>query len=409
MNTDQRQKFPAILLALGICTAGLPAARAGDYSAGALGTTGAQFLELPAGARAVALGDAQAAASTDASAIHYNPAQIAGLEGVNLSLTHAVYFQSVSYDHVSLAVETLKHGVLGFGAQYLSPGGIAKVDNAGNLTGDSLSPMDLAVSAYNARRYKDFEYGLGAKLLYSRLYHEALSYAGDGGVRWTGRSLTLAASFSNLGPGLKYRSEVARLPSTFRLGSSYRLGTGFLLAFDGIMARGAPAYGCAGLEYRKSFFDALSAALRAGYNGRTGAGKAGKYAGFSAGFGIGYKDAGFDYAYVPFGDLGNSHLLTLVMKFEKHKIAEKKASDAAYASPQSANYFETGSSAIIVTNRAILYKDPESTDSLGFMFKDSVVTVLGLKGERAKVSTSTGQTGWLRRAVLKLKSKPGPQ
>ena len=37
--------------------------------------------------------------------------------------------------------------------------------------------------------------------------------------------------------------------------------------------------------------------------------------GFSAGFGLKYRKYGFDYAFVPYGDLGFTHNLDLRVKF----------------------------------------------------------------------------------------------
>ncbi|MCK5358810.1 MAG: hypothetical protein KAJ48_10475, partial [Elusimicrobiales bacterium] len=77
-----------IFLALGACAVCMSFVSAGIFSKDAIGTTGGQFLELPVGARGVAMGSAQGAAE-DASAIYYNPANLAGLRGINVTFMHA--------------------------------------------------------------------------------------------------------------------------------------------------------------------------------------------------------------------------------------------------------------------------------------------------------------------------------
>jgi len=52
--------------------------RAGDFSADAKGTTGAAFLTMGMGARAVGMGGAYSAVAADASAVSWNPAGLNG-------------------------------------------------------------------------------------------------------------------------------------------------------------------------------------------------------------------------------------------------------------------------------------------------------------------------------------------
>ena len=55
-------------------------------------------------------------------------------------------------------------------------------------------------------------------------------------------------------------------------------------------------------------------ALRGGYNTRT-AGDVTGFTGFSFGVGLNYDKVGFDYALVPFGDLGLTHRMSLSLHF----------------------------------------------------------------------------------------------
>jgi hypothetical protein len=56
-------------------------------------------------------------------------------------------------------------------------------------------------------------------------------------------------------------------------------------------------------------------ALRAGYRWRLHGNELGAWSGFSAGMGLALERLSFDYAFSPFGDLGNSHRFTLSFRF----------------------------------------------------------------------------------------------
>ncbi|HOX24060.1 MAG TPA: hypothetical protein PLL10_11380, partial [Elusimicrobiales bacterium] len=116
--------------------------------AASAGTSSGAILKLPAGARAVALGEAYAAGSPeDPAAIFYNPASAAGSELSEFSFTHSVWFQSVSYDAAAFTMPLGKNaGYLLGGVQYLNYGGIDSYDNTGTKDG-TFAPHDFTLSA----------------------------------------------------------------------------------------------------------------------------------------------------------------------------------------------------------------------------------------------------------------------
>ena len=68
-----------------------------------VGTAGAQFLRIPVGARAVALGKAFSAAATDGSALFWNPAGVMRTPGrVNYFAGHCVYTADIDLDYLSV-------------------------------------------------------------------------------------------------------------------------------------------------------------------------------------------------------------------------------------------------------------------------------------------------------------------
>jgi len=290
------------------------ASPASQFSSDAVGTTTAQFLEIPVSARAVAMGSAQGAVVNDASAMYYDPAGLAGIENASLTFTHAFYFQSVNYDYAALA-KRFGDIVMGVQVQYLSPGAIDEVDNTGIGTGNSFQPQDMAVGLGAGLSLDMLDIGAVCKYISSSIIENASTTAVDLGTRLRISDIfALSLSAANLGKGLKYRETEESLPESFRFGSVLRISA-LTLAADAIAPKGAAVYYAAGTEYvfgsRK-----IPIAARAGYNSRTSQSKLGGMTGFSAGGGISLDRASLDYAWSPFGDLGSVHRISFGYKWE---------------------------------------------------------------------------------------------
>ncbi len=66
-----------------------------------------EFLNIGAGARGLAMGNAQVASAKDATAGYWNPAGLVGVKDhVNAGLMHADYFAGIAkYDYLSVAIK----------------------------------------------------------------------------------------------------------------------------------------------------------------------------------------------------------------------------------------------------------------------------------------------------------------
>lgn len=309
-NNNRHLSIITILSALLACAA---SANASD----AVGTTGAQFLELPVNARAIAMGSAYSAITEDASALYYNPAALASVKGNDVVLMHALYFQSMKYSYGAAAI---KRGDWAFGlqAQHLSAGSIDEIDNTGSATGSAFTPRDLAIGAGVSRTIGMFSVGGGMKYVSSKLYDTASTVAFDVGSLMRTGKFAFSLSMANIGKGLKFISTQDSLPFTTRAGAGY-LGENFTLSADIAAPKGADMYLATGGEYRvaRSQELGLGMALRAGYNSRTSGSKLGGMTGFNAGGGLLFDNFAFDYAWSPFGDLGSAHYFSLHINWGK--------------------------------------------------------------------------------------------
>jgi len=394
MRTGCRLLVSIIFLPLCIGVSFMPLASAGGFSKDALGTTGGQFLELPVGARGVSMGAAQGAAAEDVSAIYYNPANLAGIQGMNATFMHAMYFQDISYDFAAFAMKTPNYGTFAFGLQYLSIGSLDKVDNSGNPTGDSLAPRDLAISIANARKFDELEYGVGVKYISSKLNSNANAYAADAGIRWSLEPAAFSLSILNLGSGLKFREETAPLPTTLRIGSSYKYvpdvpDQNWTFALDGILSKGAAAAVCAGVEYEMDIRNSFKAALRTGYNTRVGA------SGLGSQFSV-------DYAFTPFGELGNSHVISFMMKFGREEDPGIGLNGRSRGIRENGRNFKINSFVVVNAWKAKVYKSPDNTSAVIVeVLQKEGVKVLAQQGEWVQIKTRRNNIGWVRANTLR--------
>jgi len=288
-------------LALTLCLSGLAGrARAAQYA----GADPFDFLFLDAGARQAALGGAAAATGNDPECLAYNPAGLAFMESHAVSFIHTAHFQGVTRERLSLAT---RDG-LGFSVDHIDYGAIQRttLSNPAGTGLDSFTPtaMSLAVG-YGADLGSGWGAGVAAKHVREDIdSHLAAAYAVDAGLQLRVRhpEMLVGLSVQNMGPKVQYLAKPEALPLNVKLGGAvygrvlevpFGLMTDVNKVPDGRIIVNAGA----ALEVR----DGLG--VRVGFNGRNDAGL-----GLTAGFGVELGSLTFDYAIVPFGALGYSHL-----------------------------------------------------------------------------------------------------
>lgn len=282
----------------------------GTVQAKGAGSASAQFLSIQSGARANGMGEVGVSLVNDVSASYWNPAGLVEVDRMEIGLTHMLYIQSIGYDNVAYAMPVGKYGTLAVSGLALYSGKIEKTteDGAGNYmaTDESFNTMESAVSVgYGARIAQDWAVGVNLKTISQRIGDVSVSgFAGDAGLKYSvSKDIKAGLAVQNLGPAINGDS----LPTVVKAGCHMGMRSMIVAVDTDYALAGGMSYG-AGMEY--SVMKML--AVRAGYNTRA---DTNKLTGLHCGFGVNWKGMAFDYAFIPFGDLGSSNVLSIGMKF----------------------------------------------------------------------------------------------
>lgn len=319
------------LIAAALCLTAGPLAAAGP------GTTAANFLKIPVGARETALGGAQTAAAAGPAALFYNPAGLGSLTAPEVSYSYNNYFSGLSQQWLAAALP-LGPGGLGLGLNYFGVKSFAAYDAAGAGIG--------SVSAYDAAAYlgygmglrtglgfmPDVRIGAAVKYLRGRLDNaSAAGYGADAGLVLLPdvRGLSLGLGVENLlGGRMEYINSGARPARKVKAGAAWLvrgLPVSALLTADFNFPEDGASYLSAGIE--NTLYGAL--ALRAGYSA---AGDVSNGLNFGLGLALPRRYAGdvsLDYSYGATYDLGNVHKFGLSYRFAP--AAKKQPPDSAAA------------------------------------------------------------------------------
>ena len=298
------------------------------------GSDAAAFLKIDSGARAAAMGGAFTAAGDDASSVFYNPAGPALARNDELMLSHSEWLEGLKHEHAAYIHPVSPRLTLFTGFTALIIPSLDKLDVFGDKTGN-FSAMDGAAGAGLSWAFKrDFFGGLFAKTVYQQAdKRKAFAYAGDFGLVRTyyGDTVRLGLAAQNLGTRMKLYKESFDLPRTYRGGAAYRFDKTAWLTAEVVKAGQSDTAFAAGAEGEYSFSFKEVVFARLGY--RTGRSKdAGS--GISAGVGLQGNDLRVDYAFSPFGDLGDTHRISLTLKFgvDRDDMAVDREVKKAYRS-----------------------------------------------------------------------------
>lgn len=287
----------------------------GTCPAAGVGTTGAQFLKVGIGARPLAMGSAFSALADDANAINWNPGALGTIKEKNVTASYSSLFKDQSQGFLAY-VNPLKEdmGSVGVGLNYLT---VSKIEKRAGDTEDpdsTFSNQNFALSLSYGKPEVAPGLSLGGNLKYIRVSLDSFSgnaVALDFGGLYKTPVDNLTAGLSVQNMGTKIGPDP--LPLTFKGGAAYKLFSRKLaLAADvDWLAVDQRAYLDLGAEY----WVQKILAVRAGYQLGRGRDQLGSLVGLGVGMGVKHERFSVDYAFVPFGNLGDTHRMTFGMRF----------------------------------------------------------------------------------------------
>jgi len=291
------------------------------FSDKAAGTTTADFLNLPVGARAAAMGGAYSAISEEASAVYWNPAGLVQIPKLSAVFMRSQYLADISYQYAAYAHRLSYDTVIAGSVLMTDIGSITERDLSGTESG-SFTPRDQVFTLSYSKAILEFSdkdidvsVGVSAKYIKSSIVGSAKSYAGDVGImtyNFGDIPYRLSVTATNMGGGLKYDKESNPLPLTFKLGGAINPFRNILIAADVVFPKQNNPNLLFGAELALTPNELTRLCVRAGLNAqqiRDGVG------GLSMGVGATLHFFSLDYAFVPMGELGATHRISLTFDF----------------------------------------------------------------------------------------------
>jgi len=266
-----------------------------------LGTTTTNFLKIGLGARATAMGGAFTALANDGTSLYWNPAGLTQIEKREFSATYNSWFEGISQGYLGFILPSSR-GILGFGINYVDMGKLEGRDEYGNPTGD-FGASDIHLVVGYADKFKNISWGITAGWIQDTIEKDTKSiFLGNFGLLYpVNERISLGIVVQNIGS--KLGSDP--LPLISKLGVASKSET-LTVAIDLAKPQDNEIYYCLGVE--RWLRDVL--ALRVGYKTNQDIGQ-----GLTAGIGYKFERICLDYAYVPYGDLGDTHRISLTMEF----------------------------------------------------------------------------------------------
>lgn len=324
MTNNSAAKYGFILATALTLALGASPARAGaSFSSDAVGTVGSDFLNLGAGAKAMAMGGAYTAVAEDASGAYWNPAGLVQINRMSATFMRASYLEDITYQYAAYAHRLSPYSVIGVSMMATDIGKIERTDTMNNSLG-SFTPRDQAYTLTYSRailelsdRDHDVALGVSAKYITSKIVERGYGYAVDFGImtyHFTKIPYRLGFAVQNLGRGQKFDKDYDSLPLKIKVGGALSPFRNFLLSSDLVFPKQNKFYFALGTEVWAEPSDKSRVAIRAGYNSQT-ARIQGGLSGISFGAGVGLQYFTVDYAYVPMGELGGTHRFSLNFDF----------------------------------------------------------------------------------------------
>ena len=275
--------------------------------------------ELGTGARPAALGSAFAGLEGGLDSLSWNPAGMLGLTVPEASFHHLSWIGGENQEALFFAVPSRPWGVFAAGVQGTFYGTQDERDDNGNVTGTLRPTRESVLAGWAKGLGHGFSFGLvlhNEQLLLGSEDFSKLSL--NGGLLYkNGKGWALGASVAGAG------TYVGTSPSgqVWRLGASAPLR--ILKGSPTLVLLGATyePYGVRRLQCGLEHHLVERLCLRMGYQATLQNNQLSGFRGLSSGFGWNAGGWALDYAFLPEGELGSSHRVSLRVKLGSERMA----------------------------------------------------------------------------------------
>lgn len=176
-----------------------------------VGTTAANFLNIPVGGKAISLGGAYTALADDATALFWNPGAVARIGRSDIHTSFTNYFVDARHTWFGAQYMLTRADAIGVSLNSLGYGDWEKVTTVENPegTGEYWQASDLALALTYSRNMTDrFSIGGTVKYIHQQIYNESAStVAIDIGLLFITQfnGLQIGASIRNFGGAMEMR------------------------------------------------------------------------------------------------------------------------------------------------------------------------------------------------------------
>ncbi len=293
-----------------------------------VGTNGAQSVEFELGVRPAGMGGAFSGVADDINALYWNPAGLSQVENVTINPAQVQHFENANFNYVGLVypLDEMRSanikdlGTLGFSISLFDLGEFIGRDETGDNINNFKCQDRIINISYGKSVTDRLSLGINGKFIAQEIEsYKAEGYAFDvGGLYNTSiDNFSFGFCIQNLGNKIKFIEAENSLPLNIKLGFAYKMfNKNLILAMD----INKPINNFYRINTGAEWWLANVLALRIGYKSRYDLGD-----GISAGAGLSIKQFDysfmpvkeilFDYAFVPYGDLGYTHQVSLILKF----------------------------------------------------------------------------------------------
>ncbi|MDD5688431.1 MAG: PorV/PorQ family protein [Elusimicrobia bacterium] len=286
-----------------------------------VGSSAMQFLKVGVGAKQEGMGGAQVAVAEDINSVYWNPAGLGSVSANELSFMHLSQFEGINYEYLAIGHPINESATIGLQIMYLNYGNIDKTledatgayDTIGSVGSYSAKDMGGAIS-YGRQVDETINIGGSLKMVSQKIDTNSASGFGiDLGVEYipVKGGLQLGLAVQNIGG--KVGSD--NMPGNIKAGLGKKLS-----AFEGennLTVAADVNYGLdsasikenIGMELMIAEMVGIRAGYKIGYDEET-------YT-LGGGFKMNSESSTFniDYAFVPTKDLGDTHRISLGIRF----------------------------------------------------------------------------------------------